>query len=70
MLRGLEEQRKDIIIVANKVDKIKGSQYARQLQKIKDIAGNHKVILILREKKIGVKELKGDFGSIMMLPYE
>ena len=51
MLRGLEEQRKDIIIVANKVDKIKGSQYARQLQKIKDIAGNHKVIPILRKRK-------------------
>lgn len=58
MLRGLEEQGKDIIIVANKVDKIKKSQYARQLQKIKDIAGNHTIIPYSSEKKIGVKELR------------
>ena len=58
VLRGLEEQGKDIVIVANKVDKIKKSQYTRQLQKIKNIAGDHKVISYSSEKKIGVEELR------------
>ena len=51
MLRGLEEQRKDIIIVANKVDKIKKSQYARQLQKLKISQEITKLFLILRKRK-------------------
>lgn len=57
MVYSLEEENKDIIIVANKIDKIKKSEFAGQTQKIKDIFNEHKVILYSAEKKIGVGEL-------------
>ncbi|MDP2933180.1 MAG: ribosome biogenesis GTP-binding protein YihA/YsxC [bacterium] len=57
MLHSLEEQRKNIIVVANKVDKIKKSGYSRQLQKIQSMVGDHKVIPYSAEKKIGVSDL-------------
>lgn len=60
MLRGLEETGKDIIIVANKIDKIKKAEYEKQLEKIKNIFDNHKVIPYSAEKKIGVGELIGE----------
>jgi GTP-binding protein len=57
MLRSLEKVDKDILVVANKVDKIKFSEYDKQIQKIKDIFNAHKVIPFSAEKKIGVGEL-------------
>ncbi|MEK7580458.1 MAG: ribosome biogenesis GTP-binding protein YihA/YsxC [Patescibacteria group bacterium] len=57
MLRGLEEQGKNIVIVANKIDKIKKTEYKKQLQKIQDIVGSHKVIPYSSEKRIGVGDL-------------
>lgn len=60
MLNGLEAAEKDIIVVANKVDKIKKTEYESQLQKIKDIFNTHKVIPYSAEKKIGVGELIGE----------
>lgn len=61
MLRTLEEQRKEIVIVANKIDKIKKSDYARQLKKIRAAAGDHKLIFCSTEKRIGAKELLNEF---------
>ncbi len=61
MLRSLEEQRKEIVIVANKIDKIKKSDYARQLNKIRAAAGDHKLILYSTEKRIGAKDLLNEF---------
>jgi len=60
MLYSLEEENKNIIIVANKIDKIKKSLYAEQTQKIKDIFNEHKVVLYSAEKKIGVGELAAE----------
>ena len=57
MLDRLEKGSKDIIIVANKIDKIKKSEYGKQMQKIKDIFNNYKVIPYSAEKNIGVGEL-------------
>jgi len=57
MLRNLETDDQDIIVVANKIDKIKRSEYDKQIQKIKDIFHMHKVIPYSAEKKIGVSEL-------------
>ncbi len=57
MLSSLEEQNKDIVIVANKVDKIKKSDYKNQLKKIQDSVGDHEVVAYSAEKKIGVTEL-------------
>ncbi len=56
-LRSLEEHEKNIVIVANKVDKIKKSEHKKQLQKIQDIVGQHKIIPYSSEKKLGVNEL-------------
>ena len=57
MLEALEEKGRDIIVVANKVDKIKKSTYQNQIKKIADQFNGHKVIPFSSEAKIGVGEL-------------
>ncbi len=54
---SLQKADKDIIIVANKIDKIKKSEYTEQLQKIKDCFRDYKVIPYSAKKRIGVGEL-------------
>ena len=56
-LKYLYEKGKDIVIVANKIDKMKNSQHAKELKKIKDAAGGVKIIPYSAKKKIGVEEL-------------
>jgi len=57
MLTLLREYQKDILIVANKIDKIKKSEYDERLQKIIAIARGIPVVPYSSEKKIGVEEL-------------
>lgn len=57
MLRRLEEKDKDILIVANKVDKIKKTNYTKQLQQLQEKVGKHIIIPYSAEKKIGVSQL-------------
>lgn len=57
MLRSLEGQNKNIVIVANKVDKLKSSEYKKRLQAIGEAVGGYKVIPYSAEKKIGVTDL-------------
>ncbi len=57
MLRTLEEYNKEVVVVANKVDKIPKSAYSKQLQKIQSAIGDHKMIPCSAEKKIGLTEL-------------
>jgi GTP-binding protein len=57
MLHSLKEQNKNIIVVANKTDKIKKSAYKKQLEEIQKIAGNYKIIPYSAEKKTGANEL-------------
>ncbi len=57
MLAALQNSKKEIVVVANKVDKIKTSEYDEQIQKIRDIFDPHKVIPFSAEKKIGLGEL-------------
>lgn len=57
MLEALESHHKDILIIANKVDKIKKSEYTKQLKKIEEMLGQHKVISFSSEKRIGINEL-------------
>jgi GTP-binding protein len=54
MLVELEAHHKNILIVANKIDKLNKSDRNRCLQKIKDRVGTHPVILFSALKKIGV----------------
>ena len=57
MLFSLEEARKEIIVIANKVDKIKKSEYKKKFEKIESQVGMHKVIPYSAEKRIGQAEL-------------
>ncbi len=57
MLHSLRERNKEVILVANKIDKIKKSGYKKQLQEIQDSIGTYKLIPYSAEKKIGVGEL-------------
>jgi GTP-binding protein len=57
MLRTLEEHNKNVIVVANKIDKIKKAAYKDQLQNIQDIVGDHPVIPYSAEKRSGAGDL-------------
>ncbi|MEK7103738.1 MAG: ribosome biogenesis GTP-binding protein YihA/YsxC [Patescibacteria group bacterium] len=57
MLETLEEYNKSIVVVANKIDKIKKSEYASQLQSIQDTVGRHTIIPFSTKKKIGIEAL-------------
>ena len=58
MLGLLREYQKNIVIVANKVDKIKSSEYEERLRAITDLARGLTVIPYSSTKKIGVEELE------------
>ena len=60
MLHSLKEADKNVIIVANKIDKIKGSSYKAQMKKIQDDVGDYKIFPFSAEKKIGVSELTNE----------
>lgn len=57
MIHSLEQQGKNIIVVANKVDKIKKSEYKNQLKKIQDSLEDLAVIPYSAENKIGTADL-------------
>ncbi len=60
MLSNLETHEKNIIVVANKIDKIRKSDYAKQLKKIREKIGCHKVIPCSAEKRIGIGEISSE----------
>jgi len=60
MLAALEEFNKEIVIVANKIDKIKKSKYAGQLQEIEKLFSRHKVIPFSSYSKIGLDDLASE----------
>ncbi len=57
MLYSLEDCGKDVVVVANKTDKIRRAEYEEQFKKIKELVGAHRIIPYSAKKKIGVKEL-------------
>ena len=57
IFQSLINDHKDVLIVANKIDKIKPSDYDQQLQKIQASFSQHKIIPYSAEKKIGIEEL-------------
>ncbi|HBB02197.1 MAG: ribosome biogenesis GTP-binding protein YsxC, GTP-binding protein [Candidatus Peregrinibacteria bacterium GW2011_GWF2_38_29] len=57
MIYSLEEKGKNLIIIANKIDKIKKSDYAKKMEKLQEAVGEHKIIPYSAEKKTGVGEL-------------
>jgi GTP-binding protein len=63
MLEQLEKAGKKIIIVANKVDKIKKSQYKNQLKKLSEQFAGHNFFPYSSESKIGI----GDLSSKLLM---
>lgn len=59
MLHSLKQARKSVIVVANKIDKLKQSEFKKQLQSIKDTIGDFKFIPYSAQKNIGVSDLAG-----------
>jgi GTP-binding protein len=57
MLQGLRAHRKDVVVVANKIDKIKKSEYEEKMQKLQAVVGDVKTIPYSSENGTGVKEL-------------
>lgn len=57
IIHALEEHNKNIIIAANKIDKIKRSNYQNQIKKIREAVGNHKIIPYSSKKGIGINDL-------------
>lgn len=57
MLGELEQNRKEIIIVANKIDKLKPSEYQKQMAGIAGTIGAHTIIPYSAEKNVGVSDL-------------
>lgn len=54
MLQFLMENKKDIIIVANKIDKLKQNDKKKSLDNIQKILGHHTIVPFSAEKKIGL----------------
>jgi GTP-binding protein len=57
VLRELEKAGKDIVIVLNKVDKIRKSQYRNRLKELGQIFIGHKLFPFSSKSKIGIEEL-------------
>ena len=57
MLKELERAGKDIVVVANKVDKIKKSQYKNQMNKLSEQMPGHTLFPHSAKTKTGIMEL-------------
>lgn len=57
ILQALKSRDKKVVIVANKIDKIRPSKVKEQLKAIQDLALGHKVIPYSSKKRAGLKEL-------------
>lgn len=63
MLHSLKEAGKEVVVVANKIDKLKKTKAASQLKEIASSIGKYKVIPYSAEKKIGIAELAKELLS-------
>lgn len=57
ILSALEEYQKNVIIIANKIDKLKKSEYDKQFKKIGELIGDHKIIPYSADKNSGLNDL-------------
>lgn len=58
MLHGLQDAGKEILIVANKVDKIPKSHYLNHIKKLQDKLQGHTLLPYSSKAKIGIEELR------------
>jgi GTP-binding protein len=59
-LRELQRTGKEIVVVANKVDKIKKSHYLTHLRKLQEKIQGHKLFPYSSETKVGIAELTAE----------
>ncbi|PKM91336.1 YihA family ribosome biogenesis GTP-binding protein [Candidatus Falkowbacteria bacterium HGW-Falkowbacteria-1] len=57
ILQAFREHNKNIVIVVNKIDKVKSSEKDKQIKKIKDSIGECKIILCSTKSNIGIPSL-------------
>ncbi len=57
ILEALESYKKNVFIIVNKIDKLKSSQKGNQVSKIKEMVGDHPIILCSAKNNIGIDEL-------------
>lgn len=57
MFNELQNHDKDFIIIANKIDKLKQSEYSKQMKEIKNITGDHKLIPFSNKTKKDLEKL-------------
>lgn len=60
VLKELEKAGRDILIVLNKVDKIKKSQYRKQITKLKEQLQGHRLFPYSSQTKVGITELSNE----------
>jgi GTP-binding protein len=65
MFHALADHDKNIVIVANKTDKLNQSAYKKQLDAIRAQAGEYPVIPYSAEKKTGVSELAAEIEAAL-----
>lgn len=70
MLHSLEDWQKDLVVVANKVDKIKPADQAARLAELQTAIGNHLLIPFSAQKKIGVQELADEIFKVIPPPLD
>lgn len=63
IFQALEEYNKNIVIVANKIDKLKSSEKVRQIKEIDKIFSNYKIIPCSTKSKEGIKDLIAEISS-------
>ena len=62
-LKELERTGKDILVVANKVDKIKKSHYLNHMKKLQEKIRGHKLFPFSSKTKVGIEELRDELFS-------
>jgi GTP-binding protein len=63
MLYSLEQEGKNVIIVANKIDKLKKNEVSNKLKGIREAAGDYKIIPLSAKDRLGISELINEMFS-------
>jgi GTP-binding protein len=59
-LYSLEDKGKNVVVVANKIDKIKKSEYEKKWKEVEELIGQHKIVPYSAKTKEGKEELIGE----------
>ncbi|MCK9578061.1 ribosome biogenesis GTP-binding protein YihA/YsxC [bacterium] len=62
VLRTFEEVEKNVVIIANKIDKIRKSDYEEKIATINELSWPHKVILFSAKDKIGIEDFLNELN--------